>query len=189
VKANNKKPKGDRMRVLAGIDLHSNNAMCGIVDSAGKRLLHKKVPCELPRVLEVLAPYKERLDTVAVESTFHWYWLVDGLEDHGYKVALANPAAMEQYTGLKHTDDKSDAFFLGELLRLEILPTAHIYDRKLRPVRDLLRRRLLLVHHRTRLSQRVIRWVPRKCPKRLSKLEQPTTPGGGWNGASGPIPC
>jgi transposase len=151
VKKNNHKPKGDRMKVMAGIDLHSNNAMCGIVDSAGKRLLHKKVPCELPRVLEVLAPYKERLDTVAVESTFNWYWLVDGLEDHGYNVALANPAAMEQYTGLKHTDDKSDAFFLGELLRLEILPTAHIYDRKLRPVRDVLRRRLLLVRHRTSL--------------------------------------
>jgi hypothetical protein len=68
VKANNKKPKGDRMRVLAGIDLHSNNAMCGIVDSAGKRLLHKKVPCELPRVLEVLAPYKERLESQRGQS-------------------------------------------------------------------------------------------------------------------------
>jgi transposase len=139
------------MKVMAGIDLHSNNAMCGIVDSTGKRLLHKKVPCELPRVLEVLAPYKERLDTIAVESTFNWYWLVDGLQDHAYKVALANPAAMEQYNGLKHTDDKSDAFFLAELLRLQILPTAHIYDRKTRPVRDLLRRRLLLVHQRTSL--------------------------------------
>jgi transposase len=139
------------MKVMAGIDLHSNNAMCAVVDLAGKRLLHKKVPCELPRVLEVLAPYKKRLDTVAVESTFNWYWLVDGLEDHDYTVALANPAAMEQYNGLKHTDDKSDAFFLADLLRLGILPKAHIYDRETRPVRDLLRRRLLLVHQRTSL--------------------------------------
>ena len=34
---------------------------------------------------------------------------------------------------------------------LNILPTGHIYDAQLRPVRDLLRRRLLLVHQRTAL--------------------------------------
>src|SRR5207245_1837906 len=68
-----------------------------------------------------------------------------------YPVVLANPAGMEQYSGLKHADDTSDAFFLAELLRLKILPTGHIYDVELRPVRDLLRRRLMLVHHRTAL--------------------------------------
>jgi transposase len=58
---------------------------------------------------------------------------------------------MKPYDGLKHTDDVSDAYFLAELLRLNLLPTGHLYDRKTRPVRDLLRRRLLLVHHRTSL--------------------------------------
>jgi transposase len=64
---------------------------------------------------------------------------------------LANPAGMEQYNGIKHADDTNDAFFLAELLRLKILPTGHIYDAQLRPMRDLLRRRLTLVHHRTAL--------------------------------------
>jgi transposase len=64
---------------------------------------------------------------------------------------LANPARMKPYDGLKHTDDVSDAFFLTELLRLNILPTGHLYDRKTRAVRDLLRRRLLLVRQRTSL--------------------------------------
>ena len=58
---------------------------------------------------------------------------------------------MEQYSGIKHADDTNDAFFLAELLRLKILPTGHIYDAELRPVRDLLRRRLMLVHQRTAL--------------------------------------
>jgi hypothetical protein len=40
---------------------------------------------------------------------------------------------------------------LAELQRLNILPTGHIYDPVLRPVRDLLRRRLTLVHQRTAL--------------------------------------
>jgi transposase len=105
----------------------------------------------LASILQLLQPFKKRIATIAVESTYNWYWLVDGLQDHGYHVVLANPAAMQPYSGKKHTDDVSDAFFLAELLRLKLLPTGHIYDRKLRPVRDLLRRRLLLVRQRTTL--------------------------------------
>ncbi|MGZ5517595.1 MAG: IS110 family RNA-guided transposase [Limisphaerales bacterium] len=149
----NNKPKGDPMKrsLMIGIDLHSNNLFCGIVDAHGRRVYDKKLPCQLPIVLEALKPFKNRIDTIAVESTYNWYWLVEGLQDNGYKVVLANPAQMEQYNGLKHTDDKSDAFFLAEMLRLKILPTGYICDRKLRPVRDLLRRRMGLVQKRTSL--------------------------------------
>lgn len=139
------------MKIMTGIDLHSNNALCGLMDESGRRVLHKKLPCDLPAIVQLLAPYKERIAQVAVESTYNWYWLVDGLEDHGYPVVLANPARMKQYDGLKHTDDVSDAFFLCELMRLGILPTSHLYDRQTRPVRDLLRRRMLLVQLRTSL--------------------------------------
>src|SRR6266851_2534737 len=136
-------------KVMAGMDLHSNNV--GIVDTDGKRLASRKMPCELKEVVKFLAPYKKRLERVAVESTYNWYWLVDGLQALKYPVVLANPAGMEQYSGIKHADDTNDAFFLAELLRLNILPTGHIYDAQLRPVRDLLRRRLMLVHQRTAL--------------------------------------
>src|SRR5438552_18853782 len=64
---------------------------------------------------------------------------------------LDTPAEMKNYSGIKKADDSNDAFFLAELLRLKILPTGHIYDAPLRPVRDLLQRRLTLVHHRTAL--------------------------------------
>jgi len=136
-------------KLMAGIDLHSNNLFCGIVDEDGRQVFEKKLPCDLGRVAAALKPFKSRLDTVAVESTYNWYWLVDGLQDYGYRVALANPAKIKQYDGLKHGNDKSDAFFLAELLRLKILPTGHICDRELRPVRDLLRRRMGLVQKRT----------------------------------------
>jgi transposase len=64
-------------------------------------------------------------------------------------VHLANPSAIKQYEGLKHTDDKWDSFWLAHLLRLNILPEGYIYPKEERPVRDLLRRRLLFVKHRT----------------------------------------
>ena len=139
------------MKIMVGIDLHSNNALCGLMDENGRRLAHQKLPCDLAAILQLLEPYRERIATIAIESTFNWYWLVDGLQDHGYHVVLANPAAMQPYSGKKHTDDVSDAFFLAELLRLNLLPTGHIPDRQTRPVRDLLRRRLLLVRQRTTL--------------------------------------
>src|SRR5947207_4513091 len=138
-------------KVVAGMDLHSNNVMIGVMDMGGKRLASRKVGCELKEVVKFLAPYKGRLEQIAVESTYNWYWLVDGLRALKYPVVLANPAAMEQYSGVKHADDTNDAFFLAELLRLNILPTCYIYDAHLRPVRDLLRRRLMLVHQRTAL--------------------------------------
>jgi transposase len=138
-------------KVMAGIDLHSNNAVIAVMDVEGKRLGSRKVPCNLKEVVKVLAPFKQRLEKVAVESTYNWYWLVDGLRSFNYPVVLANPAGMEQYSGIKHADDTNDAFFLAELLRLNILPTGHIYDAELRPVRDLLRRRMTLVHQRTAL--------------------------------------
>jgi transposase len=137
--------------LMAGIDLHSNNVVIGIVDQDGRRVKHQKLGCELEQVEKFLRPYKARLKSVAVESTYNWYWLVDGLKARAYPVVLANPAQMEQYGGIKHADDKNDAYFLAELQRLNILPTGYIYDAQLRPVRDLLRRRLLLVHQRTAL--------------------------------------
>jgi transposase len=139
------------MKIMVGIDLHSNNALCGLMDESGQRLVHKKLPCDLHTILQLLKPYQDRIATVAVESTFNWYWLVDGLQDHGYHVVLANPARMQPYRGMKYTDDVSDAYFLADLLRLNLLPTGHLYERQTRPVRDLLRRRLLLVHQRTTL--------------------------------------
>lgn len=138
-------------KIMAGIDLHSNNVVIGIMDQHGKRLARQKLPCELKLIDKFLKPYKTRCDKIAVESTFNWYWLVDGLQALGYPVVLANPAKMDQYSGIKHADDTNDAFFLAEMLRLKILPTGHIYDAKLRPVRDLLRRRMTLVHLRTTL--------------------------------------
>ena len=137
--------------LMAGLDLHSNNIVAALVDVKGTRVAHRKLDCKLSAVVEFLAPYRERLSTIAVESTFNWYWLVDGLQAERFNVVLANPAKIQTYSGLKHSDDKSDAYWLAEMLRLNILPTGYIYDPVLRPVRDLLRRRMRLVQLRTSL--------------------------------------
>lgn len=68
---------------------------------------------------------------------------------NGYKVHLANPCAIKQYEGLKYSDDTTDSFHLAHLLRLGVLPEGYIYPKEERPVRDLLRKRLLLVRQKT----------------------------------------
>jgi transposase len=137
------------MKTYAGIDLHSSNNFVGVINSKDKRLYGKRHPNRLDDVLHALDPFKASLQGVVVESTFNWYWLVDGLQENGYEVHLANPSAIQQYQGLKHTDDQWDSFWLAHMYRLNILPEGYIYPKQHRAVRDLLRRRLLFVRQRT----------------------------------------
>ena len=137
------------MATYAGIDLHSSNNYIGIMDQDHKRLFGRRLPNSLDKILMVLEPFKSDLKGVIVESTYNWYWLVDGLQEHGHRVHLANPSAIKQYEGIKHTDDKWDSFWLAHMKHLNILPEGYIYPKEQRPVRDLLRRRLFFVRHRT----------------------------------------
>jgi transposase len=137
------------MKLYAGIDLHSTNNYLGIIDEGDRRVFGKKLPNDLDTILHCLNPFKEGLMGAVVESTFNWYWLADGLMMNGYKIHLANPGAIQQYNGLKYTDDKWDSFWLAHMLRLNILPEGYIYPRKERPLRDLLRNRLKLVREKT----------------------------------------
>jgi len=133
------------MQHYCGIDLHSNNHVVVVIDEEDKRVLEKRLSNDLSLTLKVLSPYRETLQSVAVESTFNWYWLVDGLQEHGYNLQLVNTAAVKQYDGLKYSGDHQDAFHLAHLMRLGILPTGYIYPKAQRAIRDLLRRRLSLV--------------------------------------------
>ena len=137
------------MKTYAGIDLHSSNNYLGIINEQDKRLFSRRLPNCFDTISTALKPFRKTLSGIAVESTYNWYWLVDGLQGAGYKMHLANPSAMQMYNGLKHTDDKSDSFWLAHMLRLGILPEGYIYPKKQRPIRDLLRRRLFFVQKRT----------------------------------------
>jgi transposase len=137
------------MRLYGGIDLHSNNNLICLLDERDRVVFERRLPNRLESVLLKLSPYRTALQAVAVESTFNWYWLVDGLMAEGYDVRLVNTAAVRQYEGLKHTDDAHDARWLAHLLRLGVLPEGYIYPRAERGVRDLLRKRSQLVRKRT----------------------------------------
>jgi transposase len=159
------------MKYYAGIDLHSSNNYIGIIDEKDKRVFGKRIDNDLPDILSVLEPFKNNLDGVVVESTYNWYWLVDGLQNHGYQVHLANPSAVKQYEGLKYTDDRWDSFWLAHMKRLNILPEGYIYPKQQRSVRDLLRRRVLFVHQRTSQILSLQSMITRNLGTRISARE------------------
>jgi transposase len=137
------------MSLYGGIDLHANNSVVVLINEQDEVLYRKRLPNELSTILEQLAPYQTALKGLVVESTYNWYWLVDGFMEAGYRVHLANPAAIQQYDGLKYTDDHSDARWLAHVLRLGVLPEGYIYPKAARAVRDLLRKRTHVVRQHT----------------------------------------
>ncbi len=132
-----------------GIDLHSNNSVVVISNETDHMLYSKRLPNDLAQILQVLEIHRAELSGVVVESTYNWYWLVDGLLGAGYRVHLANTTAIKQYDGLKYRGDESDARHLAHLLRLGLLPEGHIMPKDRRAVRDLARKRMQLVQCRT----------------------------------------
>jgi len=137
------------MALYGGIDLHSRISWLVILNDALEMVRQVKLANDLTDFVRVLDPYRGELAGLAVESTPNWYWLVDGLQEAGYRMHLANTCAVQQYTGLKYTDDRHDARWLAHLLALGILPEGYIYPAHERPLRDLLRRRGFLVKKRT----------------------------------------
>jgi transposase len=133
----------------SGIDLHSNNSVITVIDETDRVMAEKRLPNDLTKILAFLAPWKCELAGVVIESTFNWYWLVDGLQAAGFTVHLAHTTAVRQYDGLKHSGDETDVRYLAQLLRLGILPTGTILPPEARSVCDLARKRMQLVRSRT----------------------------------------
>jgi transposase len=133
----------------SGIDLHSNNSVVTVTDDKDRVVAEKRLPNDLAKIVGFLLPWRDELVAVVVESTYNWYWLVDGLQEAGFVVKLANTGAIRKYDGLKHSSDKADARQLAHLLRLGILPTGTILPPGHRAIRDLARKRMQLVRSRT----------------------------------------
>jgi len=120
-----------------------------VSDEEDRIVFNKRLPNDLAQNRAVLEPHRPDLAGVVVESTYNWYWLVDGLMDTGYQVHLAHPSAIKKYEGLKHSGDFADAAYLAHLLRLGLLAEGYIYPREERGARDLARKRMQLVRYRT----------------------------------------
>ncbi len=71
------------MKLYCGIDLHSNNSVVAVTDEDERVVVERRVANDLELIKELLLPYQSTLVGAVVESTYNWYWLVDGLMEAG----------------------------------------------------------------------------------------------------------
>ena len=133
-----------------GIDLHARSMYVCILDSAGTVLFHRNLPTEPQQLLEVIRPYQEDI-IVAVECIFTWYWIADLCAEHAIPFVLGHALYMKAIHGGKTKNDKLDSQKIAGLLRGGLLPQAYVYPPAMRSTRDLLRRRMYLMHHQSEL--------------------------------------
>jgi transposase len=158
---------GAARQQVVQVSLHPCQALA-VIDATGDLRYRQRLPNDLDTIRAALQPFRADLHAIAVESTYNAYWLIDGLQAEGFPTQMVNTLAVPQYAGLKHGDDDSDARHLAELMRLGLLPTAYIYPAEQRPLRDLMRRRMLLVQQSVRLLQSVQGYWARSTGQRLS---------------------
>ncbi|MFH1765970.1 MAG: IS110 family transposase [Gemmatimonadota bacterium] len=137
-----------------GIDLHARTLYLCVLDAEGNVLLHKNLPCDRQIFLETVEPFRDDL-VVASECIFNWYWLADLCAEHDIHFVLGHALYMRAIHGAKAKNDKIDSLKTASLLRGGLLPQAYAYPAKMRPTRDLLRRRTYFVRKRGQLTAHI----------------------------------
>ena len=86
---------------------------------------------------------------------FGWYWLADACQAASLPFVLAHALYLTAIHGGKNKNDRIDSEKLAHLLRSNLIPPAYVYPAEKRPLRALLRQRLLYVWNRSELLSRL----------------------------------
>lgn len=137
-----------------GIDLHARILYVCILDSAGNKVVHKKIDANPDALLDILAPFQDQI-VVGVECMHCWYWVSDLCLDYAFDFVLGHALYMKAIHGGKTKNDRIDSFKIASLLRGGNFPLAYVYPKAMRATRDLLRRRTKIMRHGADLKAHV----------------------------------
>jgi transposase len=137
-------------RFYCGIDLHARTMRVCILDHEGSVVFDRNLPCHFPTLLQTIAPYRDGI-VIGVECMFGWYWLADRCAEHHIPFVVGHALYMRLIHGAKAKNDRIDANKIARLLKGGNFPLSYAYPKGMRETRDLLRRRMYLVHKRAEL--------------------------------------
>jgi transposase len=138
-----------------GIDLHARQMYICVMDRSGKKLVHTNIRNnDFEYFLKLVAPYRHDL-TVCAECMFGWYWLADACQAANIHFVLAHALYLKAIHGGKNKNDRIDSEKITHLLRTNLIPPGYVYPAAKRPLRALLRQRLLYVWNRSELLSRI----------------------------------
>lgn len=127
-----------------GIDLHKRTCVLATVNDDGDLVAEAELRCHRPTLARYFAALPEP-HAATVEATSGWYWLADLLATEGVTLSLAHAKFLKAIAYAKVKTDAVDARTLAQLLRVGLIPEAHMIAPELRPLRDVMRTRLRLV--------------------------------------------
>lgn len=145
---------GVRDMLYAGIGLHKRTIAIHTLDDAGARVRQAHLPTHRDVVSAFFATLPGPHQAV-VECTGMWYWLRDLLVPQGIDLRLGHAKSLKAISYAKVKTDAIDAATLAPLLRVQLVPEAHMISEAHREIRDVLRTRLLLVGRTLRGQRRM----------------------------------
>ncbi len=137
-------------KYYCGIDLHARTMYVCIIDQDGKIMIHRNVRAGADELLKVIEPFREDI-CIGVECTFTWYWIADLCDRESIPFVLGHALYLKAIHGGKSKNGKVDSQKIAVILRGGMFPTAYVYPGDMRSTRDLLRRRMYLMHKRAEL--------------------------------------
>lgn len=137
-----------------GVDLHKETSWFCVLDDNGRRLDSRNISNKIDELKQYLQNIPQPF-SIALESTYNWYFFVDLAQQYTEKIYLTDPYALKAFAKQHKKNDKIDAGLIAEILFKGFLPTVTIADEKTRQIRELLRSRLTLVYDRTRNINRL----------------------------------
>jgi transposase len=137
-------------RFYCGIDLHARTMRVCILNHEGTVVCDRNLPCHFPTLLQAVTPYRDGI-VIGVECMFGWYWLADRCAEHDIPFVVGHALYMRLIHGAKAKNDRIDANKIAHLLKGGNFPLSYSYPKGMRETRDLLRRRMYLVHKRAEL--------------------------------------
>ena len=140
--------------LYTGIDLHRRVIALCTVNENGTVIARTRIKTDPQSILTYFHQWSEPHKAV-VECTTGWYWFCDLLHSAGIEIILAHAKYLKAISYAKVKTDAVDAHTLAQLLRMGFIPEAHQLPMEYRPLRDLLRQRMVMEHKRTNIIQRV----------------------------------
>lgn len=136
--------------MLHAIDVHKDTLEVATMYADGESVLQVvRIPASKRALRSYLAQWPASRHRVVIETTGSWYWIADVLREVGAELKLAHAAKVQAITAAKVKTDHVDVLTLLTMLRLNLVPEAHVISPELRELRDLLRMRLRLIEKRT----------------------------------------
>lgn len=142
------------MKQYIGCDVHKRYSVFVTMDESGQASRAVRVAHGNGELEGYLSSLPDGTP-VAVETTGHWYWILDAMEKAGLEPHLAHALAAKRMMVSPNKTDKLDAKGLATLLRNGTLPEVWVPSGSLRDLRGLMRSRLALRRMGTGLKNRI----------------------------------